>query len=82
MRLVSLAVKAFMGLGNDEVIYNVFNINQLYHMILVTHIGLGRSSEKGAVTTINCAVNPELNSQQAIYYHSNTRPEQACETAR
>ena len=51
-------------------------------MILVTHIGLGRSPEKGAVTTINCAVNPELNSQQAIYYHSNTRPEQACETAR
>ena len=45
-------------------------------------IGLGRSPEKGAVTTINCAVIPELNSQQAIYYSSNARPEQACETAR
>ena len=46
------------------------------------YIGLGRSPEKGAVTTINCAVNPELNSQQAIYYSSNARPEQACQTAR
>ena len=61
--------------------FHVFNISQLYHIILVTCIG-GRSPEKGAVTTINCAVNPELNSQQAIYYSSNTRPEQASETAR
>ena len=45
-------------------------------------IGFGQTPEKGAVSTINCAVNPELNSQQAIYYSSNARPDQASETAR
>jgi hypothetical protein len=29
-----------------------------------------RSPKDGAATTINCAVNPELNSQQCIYYDS------------
>ena len=29
---------------------------------------MGRSVPQGAVTTINCAVNPTLNSQQAVYY--------------
>ena len=29
---------------------------------------MGRSVPQGAVTTINCAVNPALNSQRAIYY--------------
>ena len=82
MRLTSLAVKVFMGLGNNEVIQKIFHVFQLYHMIPVTCIGLGRSPEKGAVTTINCAVNPALNSQQAVYYSSNSRPEQASETAR
>ena len=44
--------------------------------------GLGRTPQQGAVTTINCAVNPSLNSQQAIYYDSNCRPELATNTAR
>ena len=43
---------------------------------------VGRMPEKGAIPTINCAVNPVLNSQQAIYYTSNTSPEQASETAK
>ena len=43
---------------------------------------VGRSPKKGAINTINSAVNPALNSQQAIYYTSNTLPEQATETAR
>ena len=45
-------------------------------------MGLGRTPEQGAITTINCAINPALNTQQAIYYTSNTLPEQATETAR
>ena len=44
-------------------------------------LGLGRSPEKGAMTTINCAINPALNSQQAVYY-SSCRPAQANNTAR
>ena len=44
-------------------------------------LALGRNPEKGAMTTINCAVNPTLNSQQAIYY-SSCRPAQANDTAR
>ena len=27
-----------------------------------------KSSAKGAITSVNCAVNPELNSQQCYYY--------------
>jgi len=42
---------------------------------------LARTPQQGAVTTINCAVNPSLNSQQAIYYN-NCRPEQAPVVAR
>ena len=44
-------------------------------------IGIGRSVPQGAVTTINCAVNPTLNSQQAIYYSEGT-PKQPSATAR
>ncbi len=33
-------------------------------------IAFARSPEKGAATTLNCAVNPALNSQQAFYYDS------------
>ena len=42
---------------------------------------MGRSVPQGAVTTINCAVNPTLNSQQAIYYHEGP-PKQPTATAR
>ena len=42
---------------------------------------LGRSSVDGAATTINCAVNPELNSQQALYYDS-CRPIQSSSASR
>ena len=48
---------------------------------MVLCIGIGRSVPQGAVTTINCAVNPTLNSQQAIYY-SEGRPKQPSATAR
>jgi len=44
-------------------------------------IGMGRSVEEGAVTIINCAVNPSLNSQQAVYY-AEGRQTQASRTAR
>ena len=67
-------VKSFIALGNDEVVE--------ISSYTCTYVGFMRTPEKGAVTTINCAVNPELNSQQAIYYTSNSRPEQASETAR
>ena len=42
---------------------------------------MGRSVPQGAVTTINCAVNPALNSQQAIYYSEGT-PKRPSVTAR
>ena len=42
---------------------------------------MGRSVAQGAVTTINCAVNPALNSQQAIYYNEGP-PKQPTATAR
>ena len=29
---------------------------------------IGRTPEQGAATTLNCAVNPDLNSQQALYF--------------
>ena len=41
----------------------------------------GRSVPQGAVTTINCAINPTMNSQQAIYYSEGT-PQQPSATAR
>ena len=43
--------------------------------------GFARTPQQGAVTTINCALNPSLNSQQAVYYN-NCRPEQAPVAAR
>ena len=49
--------------------------------LLHATIALGRNPEKGAMTTINCAINPTLNSQQAVYY-SNCRPAQANDIAR
>ena len=50
----------------------------VYSVILHTHtysfchffILALRSPKDGAATTINCAVNPELNTQQCIYYDS------------
>ena len=45
-------------------------------------LGLGRTPQQGAVSSINCAINPSLNSQQAVYYDSNCRPEQATDIAR
>ena len=39
-------------------------------------LGFAKSPKKGALTTINCAINPTLNSQQAIYY-SDCKPDRA-----
>ena len=47
-----------------------------------TCTGLARKPNKGAVPSLNSAVNPALNSQQAIYYSAKSRPEQTTETAR
>ena len=44
-------------------------------------IGMGKSAPQGALTTINCAVNPVLNSQQAVYY-SDGVPKEPSNTAR
>ena len=79
MRWTSLAVKAFMALSEAYLLQITIAVF-LYN--LCNYLGLGRTPEKGAITTINCAVNPALNSQQAIYYSSNSTPEQTTETAR
>ena len=31
-------------------------------------LGLGRSPQEGSMTTLNAAVNPELNKEDAVYY--------------
>ena len=68
-----------MALGNDEAMQIILTPSLF---LLLVYIGLRRSPGKEAVTTINCAVNPALNLQQAVYYASNSRPQQACETSR
>ena len=35
---------------------------------VVCVLGFAKNPQKGALTTINCAVNPTLNSQQAVFY--------------
>ena len=50
-------------------------------LCLLYIIGFGSSVPQGAVTTINCAVNPTLNSQQAVYYSVGS-PKQPSATAR
>ena len=53
-----------------------------HNCVMLIHVpGMGRSVPQGAVTTINCAVNPALNSQQAIYY-SEGIPKRPSVTAR
>ena len=42
----------------------------LWSLITYFFILAVRSPKDGAATTINCAVNPELNTQQCIYYDS------------
>lgn len=37
-------------------------------------IAIRKSPREGAICPINCASNPELNSQQAFYYGSDCRP--------
>ncbi|KAL5478200.1 hypothetical protein EMCRGX_G025096 [Ephydatia muelleri] len=44
--------------------------SKFFHLfaLAVKHTGIARTPRDGAATTINCAVNPQLNSQQAHYY--------------
>ena len=49
-------------------------------VLLCMWLGFAKTPEKGALTTINCAINPTLNSQQAIYY-DDCKPCQAPATA-
>ena len=44
-------------------------------------IALMRSVKDGAATTVNCAINPDLNSQQCVYY-SDCAPKQPTRIAR
>ena len=50
----------------------------LYHFLSLDFM---RSVKDGAATTINCAVNPELNSGQCVYY-SDCAPKQPTAIAR
>ena len=43
-------------------------------------LGFAKTPENGALTSINCAVNPALNSQKAMLY-SDCKPDQAPATA-
>ena len=44
-------------------------------------LGMVKTPEKGAITTINCAVNPELAGVSGIYY-VNCKPAQPSQLAR
>ena len=35
---------------------------------IIINLAVIRDAAKGAATSINCAINPELNSQQFVYY--------------
>ena len=72
MFLVNFFFKTAMALGKKHHFLTTVNLNI---------IGMGKSVPQGAVTTINCAVNSALNSQQAIYY-SDGVPKQPTNTAR
>ena len=41
-----------------------------FDVLLFNIVGGGRTPKQGAATSINCAVNPQLNSQQCLYYDS------------
>lgn len=44
-------------------------------------LGMAKTPEKGAMTTINCAVNPELAGVSGVYY-DNCKPSQPSQLAR
>lgn len=44
-------------------------------------LGMAKTPEKGAMTTINCAVNPELAGVSGVYY-DNCKPAQPSQLAR
>lgn len=48
---------------------------------LMNALGMTVTPEKGAMTTINCAVNPELAEVSGVYY-SNCKPAQPSSLAR
>ena len=52
----------------------------VYFVYVCMWLGFAKTPEKGALTTINCAINPTLNSQQVVYY-SNCKPDRAPATA-
>ena len=41
-----------------------------YVQVKISCTAIARTPKEGAATTLNCAVNPDLNSQQALYYDS------------
>jgi WW domain-containing oxidoreductase len=43
-------------------------LNLLTSVISLNYIALLRDAQKGATTTLNCAVNPKLNSQRCLYF--------------
>jgi hypothetical protein len=49
--------------------------------LALSSLVFGRKPEAGAATSLNCAVNPDLNSQQHFYYDS-CQPKQASADAR
>lgn len=75
---VNLFFKATMVLGKAQ----FSNVHSQPLAVVYVHIlGMGKSVPQGAMTTINCAVNPTLNSQQAFYY-SDGMPKQPSNIAR
>ena len=57
------------------------SLSNLSILQLLACIAMMRNVKDGAATTINCAVNPELNTQQCFYY-SDCRPKEPIPIAR
>ncbi len=49
--------------------------------LTLQHAVLGRKPDVGAATSLNCAVNPDLNSRQHFYYDS-CRPKEPSAASR
>lgn len=56
------------GVVRTDVVQGFQDMKAFSLVIKVVHAVRGKSPQEGAATSINCAVNPELNSQQACHY--------------
>ena len=74
-----MAKRKYHSLGQ----FLFFHVSLSFNTIRCAPLSLAflRNPKDGAATTINCAVNPELNTQEAVYY-DDCAPKQPSEDSR